>query len=134
MNLKKIKMLPLPYYVQYTVEENEVADSHWVVASPRVGRDGWYYDRFSKKSWFEFNDVTYVEPNPEMFLFDLNVVFDTRCFTEREAQAVTFLKGRGQLKGSDPICVALYNFQYRCDLKEIGREVHRSFKHLADEE
>jgi len=105
-----LKFLSLPWFVPVMVDE----EGHdWEVEEPVVERDGWFYDRKAKKSWFEYNGVAYVEKRVDDFLYNLNVVHSDHSFKEDELQAIILLRLHKLLRRTDPLFVKFMAYVQR---------------------
>lgn len=98
------KVLPLPSYVPFMVQRCE---HRWEVGKPVIGKDGWYHDRLSKTTWFEYDGKAYFTLGDSSdFNYHLEVSCCDTSFTEKEAAAVRLLLGLGKLRWNDRVVMA----------------------------
>jgi hypothetical protein len=63
----RYKVLSVPSYVRSSRVCNEaMSNMDFVKCSPVFNRDGWYYDRFDKKSWVEHDGVAWKKENGDL--------------------------------------------------------------------
>lgn len=97
-------MLPIP---EYYLRGAEV-----------VGKDGYYYDRLTRKAWFEVDGIAYFCDRPDDFLYVLSL-YDLAVPRSRERAALETLSLAGMLNKSQRRQLRLIK-EWE-DLREIKR-------------
>jgi hypothetical protein len=118
-----VKVLPLPSCFHWSTPfEMGLKPSE---RKPSIGRDGWYYDRATKKSWYEHNGVRYEGRSGDalQFLYVLNTVYGEPVFTVEQLRALDFLIGQSIIRRGDPLYKARIRQTHQQGLWDIRRRV-----------
>ena len=85
------KLGPRMEFLYDDAEKGFVEEGVWTQIDPIFNRDGWYYDRKTKRSWYEFKGRAFTKDHTErQFLYELNML-DHEILSEEEVRAIETL-------------------------------------------
>lgn len=123
----KLKVLEVPFWAKSSVRKNinpmSDALTRMKKIDPILNREGFYYDRISKKCWVECDSGCYELDNNDSFISDLdelNHVFLT--LIEEEALRKLILTGKSIYKKFKPLIKRNEYYKY---LKQIGKNAQK---------
>lgn len=92
--------------------------------------DGWYYDRYNKTSWFEYQGKAWTKDDlKESFLYELECL-NTIELSEEVRYVMKFLKNRGFFKKE--ISKMLYEDDNRRTIRSIGLNGYKVIKRFEE--
>ena len=99
-------------------------DGSWSLCLSVFNRDGWYYDRINKVSWFEKDGLAYRNKFPQSFLSKCEMDDDYVPLRECERAAITLLLANKTIKYSSPLGAKWFldgNYRQTRDLRRSMR-------------
>jgi len=107
-------------------EEIKQLEKYYTEISPKVHRDGWYYNRFENISWIELGGRAFLDPGPDAFLYELEFL-DVGCpfLTCKQYAALKLLRQDGMLSKEQRRWVYIHECrqQLRADRLGIGKRL-----------
>jgi hypothetical protein len=79
--------LPLQYYMKSFVDtERGQKENDLLVIAPILGKEGWFYDRISKKEWYEYKGQAFFLGDGKQFIHELSIA-NTKLLSQQEVKA-----------------------------------------------
>lgn len=79
--------LPLQFYMKFYVDtERGQKENDLLIISPILGKQGWFYDRISKKEWYEYKGQAFLLGDGKQFVYELSIA-NTKLLSQQEVKA-----------------------------------------------
>ena len=120
-----LKVLPLPsffFYLHWELRSKkrvcqELRSQKFVQIKPIIGKDGWFYNRISKHSWYEWKGFAF-QADAKQFLFELKCL-DVGLLEQRLVDAIKIVIS--SRKDKCDLRDLIYYHNCNKDLREIKR-------------
>ena len=114
---------------QLIIEELEKYNTE---ITPKLRRNGWYYNRLEDISWIEVDGRAWLEDNPSMFKYSLDLLNHEILSTKLKDALLTILRSSIKLKNKKELHKLLVMDANLRELREIRRGVKANYLNVIN--